>query len=158
MPRKRIFSIYMRERWTFYKGFRELGCFTRILQDSKFFWIPRNSRDFLGFLWCFLADAAEYLIRINFRADKISRKFAHRHPNVRNFIRELRAEKSCAEINPRENIQTWKFSFPPSKAPIFGSFSRVLIGIWSGCAKINPREIFQNPGCAKICPNENLYE
>ena len=47
-----------------------------------------------------------YLIRINFRADKISRQFAHRHPNARNFIRELRTEKSCAEINPRENIQT----------------------------------------------------
>ena len=32
-----------------------------------------------------------YIIRINFRADKISRKFAQRRPNARNFIRELRA-------------------------------------------------------------------
>ena len=46
------------------------------------------------------------LIHINFRADKITHKFAHRHPNARNFIRELRAEKSCAKKNPRENIQT----------------------------------------------------
>ena len=35
-----------------------------------------------------------YLIHINFRADKISRKFAQRR-----FIRELRQERSCAKIN-----------------------------------------------------------
>ena len=43
-----------------------------------------------------------YLIRINFRAYKISRKFARRRPYARNFIRELRAERSCAKMNPRE--------------------------------------------------------
>ena len=52
-----------------------------------------------------------YLIRINFRAHKISRKFAQKRPNARNFIRELRAEKSCAKINPREKFQNEKCLF-----------------------------------------------
>ena len=51
-----------------------------------------------------------YLIRINFRADKISRKFAQRRPYARNFIRELGAERSCAKINPREKFQNEKCS------------------------------------------------
>ena len=52
-----------------------------------------------------IARIRTYLIRINFRADKISRKFAQRRWNARKFIQELRAESRCAKINPRENFQ-----------------------------------------------------
>ena len=96
-----------------------------------------------------------YLIRINFRADKISRKFAQRRPYARNLIRELRAERSCAKINPREKISQWKMFM---LVPILWLISRVLEYICLGCKKLNPRENFQHPGCAKNCPRENLYE
>ena len=43
-----------------------------------------------------------------------------------------------------------------SKVPIFVIISRVLEYICLGCAKLNLREIFQYPGCAKICPRENF--
>ena len=37
-----------------------------------------------------------YLIRIDFRVDRISRKFAQRRLNAQNFIPLLRAERACA--------------------------------------------------------------
>ena len=76
-----------------------------------------------------------YLIRINFCTEKISRKFAQRRPYARNFIRELRAERSSAKNFKMKNVHA---------RPYFLVISRVLKYI---CL-----------GCAKICPRENLYE
>ena len=102
-----------------------------------------------------------YLIRINFGADKISR----------NFIRELRAEGSCAKINPRKKFKMKNVHARPYFLGNFKSFRVYLpwvreiksarnFSISRVRENLSARKFsdFAQPECAKICPRENIYE
>ena len=102
-----------------------------------------------------------YLIRINFRADKISRKFAQRRWNARKFIQELRAESRCTKINPRENFRFYSsFDFRGPDTLKCAKFHTGITRRERVRKNLSARQFsdFAQPGCAKICPRENLYE